>query len=184
MKVLGWLRRKLLNRSHKQSDDCSYIRSLGGQCVNTDRGQHLHWCPKCQSLVVQRGGGLACEKGCIYIHMYVVVRGERPTADNGFNPVVVRQCPSCHGEGFHYAVGANGGTWIASDCELCHGAGTVTGPTYDETTPVVVAVAPDGWAHCPRCGFRFKPSDPNTMLGYRHKRCGQRIEFNYLGTQA
>lgn len=40
----------------------------------------------------------------------------------------------------------------------------------------------DGWYKCPKCGFKFKASDSGALKGDRHRRCGQRLEFDRAPT--
>jgi hypothetical protein len=104
------------------------------------------------------------------------VRGEKASMENGFNPVITRLCASCRGEGFLYTK-EDATEWTAHECHSCSGTGWITEHQYVESSPSLVYVDSAGWARCPKCNFRFMPSDTNTMVGDRHKRCGQRIEI-------
>ena len=168
-----------IRTSNHDDDICAYFRSQGGQCVRSNLGQHLHWCTKCQSLVVQRGHGLACNNRCLQVHMDFGIRGEKASPENGFNPVVARLCGSCCGEGFLYTKKENETVWNAAKCSPCSGSGWITGLAYEETNPGTVLLDASGWTRCPKCNFRFKASDPNVMIGDRHKRCGQRVVFKH-----
>ncbi len=103
------------------------------------------------------------------------------TAANDHNPLVLQDCPTCHGTGkrdlCHDGPAGECG-WVLGACSDCGG----TGITYEveryflTESPEVVAI-PDaeGWLRCAGCGIVFTTRDPHRWTGYRHIRCGQRI---------
>ena len=98
------------------------------------------------------------------------------TDENDHNPLVLDECPKCHGTGRASEYGPNVHHLV--ECEVCSGTGT-TGqrvPYFDNHAPLTdVRVGPDGWITCPCCGWRFALKDRNVWSGLRHVRCGQRI---------
>ena len=98
------------------------------------------------------------------------------TDANDHNPVVLDECPRCHGSGKASEYGP--GVHYQVECDACSGTGT-TGQRvryFDNDAPIAeVNVESDGWLTCPCCGWRFSLNDRNVWSGLRHVRCGQRI---------
>jgi len=110
--------------------------------------------------------------------------GAQFTAENDHNPLILQDCPACHGSGKRgYRSVSESGAQIHTLklCEDCHGSGT-TGQIeryFLKELPIKDAfVDADGWLRCPECGVVFTTRDPNRWTGYRHITCGQRIILN------
>ena len=104
------------------------------------------------------------------------------TTANDHNPLILQDCPACHGTGKRDRRhdGADGErVWELGSCSDCGGTG-ITGEVehYFLTESAVAAGRPDaeGWLRCPGCGIVFTMRDPHRWTGYRHIRCGQRIQ--------
>jgi hypothetical protein len=109
------------------------------------------------------------------------------TAENDHNPLILQDCPECHGSGKRdrRSAGLGGGQiWSLGSCEACAGVG-ITGNVEAYFTSDISAAAPvaatpdaDGWLRCPGCRIVFTTRDADRWTGYRHIRCGQRIPIS------
>ncbi len=106
--------------------------------------------------------------------------------ENDHNPLVLEECAHCHGTGHVdiYEQGEDFEQYVLEECPVCSGAG-ITGevvPYFDNVAPAMdVKARDDGWAKCPRCGWRFSLSDAAVWTGLRHKRCGQKLNVGPIG---
>ncbi|HXT99748.1 MAG TPA: hypothetical protein VN903_02060 [Polyangia bacterium] len=92
------------------------------------------------------------------------------------NPLVLEDCPLCHGSGTR----CEGGPGYAAllQCPECKGEGTTYAlvPRFaNANPPLAVRAGDDGWLTCPNCGLRFAPTDRDRWTGLRHVTCGQRL---------
>ncbi len=156
---------------------CEYFCKMGAKCVHSNLGHHLHLCQTCGTLVVQSGAAIACEKRCFLVSLTIRFRNEQASETNDYNPMVTKFCSKCWGRGYQFSPPVGGDTWIAEKCAECDCKGTITGRQYGNSDFVDLVVDEAGWTQCPGCGFRFKASNPNSMIAYRHNRCGQKIRF-------
>jgi hypothetical protein len=96
--------------------------------------------------------------------------------DDDHDPLVLEDCPSCHGRGTR--CDERGGVASLDACDACDGAGTTFELVryFASSAPAVEVAADDeGWATCPGCSYRFSTRSPAAWTGRRHVRCGQRI---------
>jgi hypothetical protein len=94
------------------------------------------------------------------------------------NPLVLEDCPTCHGSGTKCEGGP--GVAILLDCPDCQGDGTTYAlvPRFDnDSPPLAVRAAEDGWVTCPNCDRRFALTDRDRWTGLRHVSCGQRLQL-------
>lgn len=112
------------------------------------------------------------------------------TATNDHNPLILQDCPACHGTGKRDRRhdGLDGErVWELSECAECGGTG-ITGEVehYFLTNSPEATATPDaeGWLRCPGCGIAFTTRDSHRWTGYRHIRCGQRIRTSTNGTSS
>ena len=89
------------------------------------------------------------------------------------NPLVLEDCPACHGSGRRCV--EDGEVSVLAECTDCAGVGTTYAvvPYFSNTAPPHTIDADDDWTACPCCGRRFSLRDPNAWTGLRHVRCGQ-----------
>ena len=98
----------------------------------------------------------------------------RATADH--NPLVLEDCPTCHGSGHKCEMEPGVATLL--ECPDCHGEGTTYAvvPRFTNANPpVAIRVEDDGWVTCACCRNRFAPTDKDRWTGLRHVTCGQRL---------
>src|SRR5215467_7470901 len=99
--------------------------------------------------------------------------------ENDHNPVVLEDCPECHGTGKRCVwVGDPGSYHCGQTCPVCGGAKTTGNLVlkYQNDSPAVVAAVNEfGWTKCPGCGVNFKTTSSTSWSGLRHKTCGQKI---------
>ena len=101
----------------------------------------------------------------------------------GWKPLTHKRCPVCKGEVLSRRTGGmtpEGGHWTGLEtiCPTC-GKNTIDDPYVpDNDNPAqTVTVDTKGWATCPCCGFRFRPSDAGRFRDGRHRRCGQSLSI-------
>ena len=104
----------------------------------------------------------------------------RFTDGNDHNPLVLQDCPACHGSGAQSEYWAEGGVQGHARvvCSACGGSGATGEVEPYFPTDAPEASAPEdgeGWLTCPGCGWRFTVRDRNAWTGRRHLRCGQKI---------
>jgi hypothetical protein len=100
------------------------------------------------------------------------------TEENNHNPLVLEDCPECHGRG--RGCDETGGAAVTTECTHCAGLGTTTDlvPCFandDAEQEGVVDV--DGFVTCPCCERRFSTRDGDRWTGRRHRGCGQLIKL-------
>lgn len=96
-------------------------------------------------------------------------------ASNDHNPVVLDECPDCHGS--RVTTECEDGALSRGGCSACGGTGS-TGhrvPYFDNDRPIVDVPIRAGWITCPCCGWSFMLKDRTVWTGLRHVRCGQRV---------
>ena len=97
--------------------------------------------------------------------------------DPDHNPLVLENCPRCHGRGtVCHRVGPD--TEALDQCPDCAGSGTndqVVRYFTNDAEPMNVSTYQEGWVRCLCCGWRFALYDQNAWTGKRHIRCGQRL---------
>jgi len=102
------------------------------------------------------------------------------THENEHNPLILEDCPICHGRGKVTWEGEVDGGRIAEiiTCPECLGEG-ITGqvvPYFSNAAPICEAIVyAQDWMRCPYCGKRFSLRDPDRWTGLRHTTCGQKI---------
>ena len=107
------------------------------------------------------------------------------TDENDHNPIVLQDCPACHGSG--KTCEHHGPDVIARiECPTCNGNG-ITGETesyFTNDAPAMDATPnAHGWIKCPNCGTSFMNTDCHAWTGLRHKKCGQKIAMKLNGNQ-
>lgn len=102
------------------------------------------------------------------------------TDENDHNPLILEECPRCHGTGQVDIYDENTSIYALEVCPDCLETG-ITGevvPYFENLSPAMEATKrDDGWTKCPRCGWRFSARDSAVWTGLRHKRCGQKLKF-------
>lgn len=152
------------------------MENIPGKTITDKFGNSIKLCEKCGVPVHMSGSVITCLNGCYLGEIYSRpdLKDEQPSEQNNFNPLITKMCPACKREGFLYF--EDGDSWYKLKCEKCGGKGTYKEPMFtagDE--PVLLEVNDEGWSKCPKCGFRFKITDPKVWVGDRHNRCGQRL---------
>lgn len=143
-------------------------------------GNDLTICAKCKVPVVVQGAVIKCLNGC-HIGDVDYIRDERSSEQNNYNPLQIKMCSKCGGDGKEYF--KEDDTWCAIVCEQCNGQGVFHLRKYSvEDEQALACVLPldvnvEGWARCPKCNFQFQVSDKNVWLDGRHKRCGQKLSL-------
>jgi hypothetical protein len=100
------------------------------------------------------------------------------TDENNHNPLVLEDCPECHGRGHvcHEAAGIA----ATSACPHCEGLGTTLElvPCFANDSPEQEGVLDEhDFLTCPCCGRRFSTRDRHSWTGRRHFGCGQLIRL-------
>jgi hypothetical protein len=152
------------------------LEDIPGEEITDKHGNRLKLCKKCHTPVHLKGALITCMNDCYIgeINWRPEFSDEKPTEENGFNPVVTKMCPKCKLDGYLYF--KDGDSWYKEPCDVCGGIGSFKEKKYTEgDEPLVLEVSEDGRTKCPKCKFRFKITDPNVWSGDRHKRCGQKL---------
>lgn len=105
------------------------------------------------------------------------------TDENDHNPLIKRDCPSCHGNGLMCRGTSSEGNHVAMTlpCTACGGKGAsrrvVWYFEHDSGVTISAQVDIHGWVTCPGCGIRFKTTDKHRWTGRRHVTCGQLVDL-------
>ncbi len=102
------------------------------------------------------------------------------TDQNDHNPLVLAECPKCHGLGSWCEECEIEGRRVLAlvGCGVCNGSftsGEVVRMWPDDREPMSATVQPNGWLRCPHCGKLFSTGSPASWTGRRHRTCGQKI---------
>ena len=143
-------------------------------------GNDLTLCAKCNVPVIVQGAAIKCLNGC-HIGDVDYIRDEYPCEQNNYNPLQIKMCSKCGGDGKEYF--KEDDVWCVKACEQCNGQGVFRLKKYSGEDELALACAlpldvnAEGWARCPKCNFQFQVRDKNVWLDGRHKRCGQKLKL-------
>lgn len=102
------------------------------------------------------------------------------TDQNDHNPLVLQNCPTCHGTGHVGESSPEHSLEAEVICGTCEGSGVsdLVELYFDNGPPEAQATADaKGWLTCPNCRCRFTIHDRRAWTGRRHLRCGQKIKI-------
>ena len=106
------------------------------------------------------------------------------TDDNDHNPIILQDCPECHGRRKFCEWGTPEDRFIHQQvvCLTCCGLGSTgtEGSYFANDTPAIDArLMGISRILCPHCGETFRIHDSSAWTGRRHRTCGQKITARY-----
>ena len=174
--LLRRLLRKMTGPSYEEAKE----EMMPSKTIKDRYENELDICKKCNVPVRIQSGIFKCMNGCILGHLNYV-RDEYPSRSNNYNPLTLKFCHVCRGDGKEYF--QEDGEWCVKPCDACQGKGSFQVKKHSEaeetalSQPLPLDVDDEGWTRCPRCNFRFMVTDPNVWLEDRHRRCNQKLVY-------